>query len=363
MKTNTPSNSNEMLYAGIDFHKRYSVVHVLDAAGATVKKGRIEPNGLAGFSGFFAGFPVRRVSCVFESSMNWGYLYDLLHEIEAVADVTLAHPFKTRIIAEAQIKTDKIDARWLAVLHRGGLIARAHASSAQARRHKELLRQRCFFVRQRTSIRNRVHLLLGTQRNLVMPQVSDLFGKKGMEALRKLRLDQPHRQLMLQQDLDLMKEINVRIQEDEKAIAGEFSDCEGYRTLLSIPGIGPILGAVVLSEIDGIGRFPSSKKLLGYAGLAPTTSSSGGKTYHGRMIRSCNKWLKWALVEAAWVAVGCDPYFGGIYRAARARGKLANTSITIVASRMATIIFHLLKEQREYKSFPPSVKKPPAALL
>ncbi len=74
MKTNTPSNSNEMLFAGIDFHKLYSVVHVLDAAGATVKKGRVEPNSLAGFSAFFAGFPARSVSCVFESSMNWGYL-------------------------------------------------------------------------------------------------------------------------------------------------------------------------------------------------------------------------------------------------------------------------------------------------
>jgi hypothetical protein len=56
MKTNTPSSSDSMLFAGIDFHKRYSVVHVMDAAGATVKKGRIEPNSLAGFSAFFAGF-------------------------------------------------------------------------------------------------------------------------------------------------------------------------------------------------------------------------------------------------------------------------------------------------------------------
>jgi len=348
-----------MLFAGIDYHKRYSVVHVLDAEGATVKKGRVEPNSLGGFAGFFADFPAGSVRAVFESSMNWGYLYDLLHEIDAVHDVTLAHPYKTRIIAEAQIKTDKIDARWLAVLHRGGLIARSHASSAESRRNKELLRQRSFFVRQRTSIRNRVHVLLGTQRNLEMPQVSDLFGKKGMEALRKLRLDQPHRQLMLHQDLDLMREINLRIQEDEKAIGAEFADDDDYRLLLTVPGIGPVLAAVIVSEIDGIGRFASAKKLLGYAGLAPTTSSSGGRTHHGKMIRSCNKWLKWALVEAAWVAIGCDGYLGGRYRGARGRGKLANTSITIVASRMATIIYRVLTERREYHPFPPSVNQSP----
>jgi len=348
-----------MLFAGIDYHKRYSVIHVLNGAGATVKTGRIEPNSLGGFAGFFAGFAPGSVRAVFESSMNWGYLYDLLHEVEAVADVTLANPYKTRVIAEAKIKTDKLDARWLAFLHRGGLIAESHASSAEARHLKELLRQRSFFVRQRTAIRNRVHILLGTQRQLEMPQVSDIFGKKGMMALRKLRFDQPHRQLMLQQDLDLMKEIAQRIREDERAVAGHFESSDDYRFVLSVPGIGPILGAMILSETDGVSRFPTAKKLLGYAGLAPTVSSSGGKTYHGRMIRSCNKWLKWSFVEAAWVAVGCDAYFGGLYRNARARGKGANTAITIVASRMATIVYHLLKERREFTPFSPCANQSP----
>lgn len=348
-----------MLFAGIDYHKRYSVIHVLDAEGATVKKGRVEPNSLGGFGGFFAGFPKGSVRAVFESSMNWGYLYDLLHEIEAVADVTLSDSYKTRIIAEAKVKTDKIDAKWLAFLHRGGLIAEVHASSPEARHLKELLRQRCFFVRQRTAIRNRVHFLLGTQRNLEMPQVSDLFGKKGMEALRKLRLDEPHRQLMLQQDLDLLKEFQVRVKDDEEAVAERFDENEDYRLLLTVPGIGPILGAVILSEIDGIARFRSAKKLLGYAGLAPTTSSSGGKTYHGKMIRSCNRWLKWAFVEAAWVAVGCNAYFGGIYRKARDRGKGANTAITIVASRMASIAYQVLAQHRGFEPFPPKASEIP----
>jgi len=56
MKTNTPSNSTPMLFAGIDYHKRYSVVHVLDVAGVKVKTGRIEPNSLPGFAAFFASF-------------------------------------------------------------------------------------------------------------------------------------------------------------------------------------------------------------------------------------------------------------------------------------------------------------------
>lgn len=357
MKT-TQSSSTLMVTAGIDFHKRYSVVHVLDSEGKMLRKGRIEPNTLSAFERFFTGFEKDQIRCVFEASMNWGFLYDLLHEIEQVADVTLAHPYKTRVIAEAQVKTDKIDARWLAELHRVGLIPEAHASSQDARRRKELLRQRCYFVRQRTSIRNRIHNLLGSQRELQLPQVSDLFGKKGMEALGKAVLDQPHRRLMLDQDLNMMRELNERIKEAEVAVADDFGDNEDYHLLLSVPGFGPTLAAVIASEVDGVERFGSSKKLLGYAGLVPSTSSSGGKTYHGRMLKACNKWLKWAFIEGAWVAIGCNAYFGGIYREAKSRGKKPNTAITIVAHRMATIAYHLLKERREFQPLPPKRPNP-----
>ena len=80
--------------------------------------------------------------------------------------VTLANPFKTRIIAEAQVKTDKVDARILAQLLRAGLISAAFTfPGKETRQRKEVLRQRCFFVRQRTMLRNRIHRLLG--RNMI----------------------------------------------------------------------------------------------------------------------------------------------------------------------------------------------------
>jgi len=77
------------------------------------------------------------------------------------------------------------------------------------------------------------------------------------------------------------------------------------------------------------------------------------------MVPQCNRWLKWAYVEAAWVAVGCSSYFGGLYRQQRARGKQANTAITIVARRMCHIAYQLLTEDRVYEERPYS----PAALV
>jgi transposase len=123
--------------------------------------------------------------------MNWPWLLEILEEAMPREDIVLANPFKTRLISEAQIKTDKVDARILADLLRGNLIARAHICGKATRDLKEVLRQRCFFVRQRTMIRNRIHRLLGTQHGLSLPQCSDLFGAKGLSSLDKLELPRP----------------------------------------------------------------------------------------------------------------------------------------------------------------------------
>ena len=64
----------------------------------------------------------------------------------------------------------------------------------------------------------------------------------------------------------------------EKRIAAEFGREAIHERLMSLPGVGPTLGAVLAAEIDQIGRFPNADKLCAYAGVVPTTHSSGGKT-------------------------------------------------------------------------------------
>lgn len=337
----------KLFYVGIDYHKRYSVVHAIDDSGQTVLQSRVHLNDRRLFQAVFARLdgPCR---VVFEACMNWCKLYDLLEDIPNVEQMTLAHPYKTRIIAEAQIKTDKIDARMLAVLLRADLIAKAHISSKEARRQKDILRQRTFWVRGRTRLRNRVHRLLGAQLDLALPDFADLFGAKGMAYLRQLQLPAPA-DLLLRQDLDHLVELERKIKELEALVKAELGRNPILQRLETLPGVGPILSAVIAHEIDGIQRFLSPEKLCGYAGLAPTTDSSGGKTYHGRLMMQCNKWLRWAYVEAAWVAIGCDPYFRSFYNMQRLRGKKPNTAIIIVAKRLCRISYQLLTQQRDYE--------------
>ena len=93
----------------------------------------------------------------------------------------------------------------------------------------------------------------------------------------------------------------MRIHEDEKTLEGLLEESAAVKFVRSLPGMGPILAAVVVTEIDGIERFPSAQKLCGYVGLCPSTHSSGGKTFQGKLLPHCNKWLRWAFVEAAWL--------------------------------------------------------------
>ena len=101
-----------MQYVAIDLHKRYSVVSALNEQGQRTREARIEGNSAAGFAQFFKSLDDRS-KVVIEATWNWGRVHDLLETIEEVEEVVLAHPYKTRIIAEAQVKTDKLDARSL----------------------------------------------------------------------------------------------------------------------------------------------------------------------------------------------------------------------------------------------------------
>jgi transposase len=234
-----PVQSEEMpVFIGIDYHKAYSVYNVLDVQGESLGQGRIDHAHPEDFSALVRRWPGCRV--VFEAGMNWHWLFEILERELSSERIVLANPFKTRIIAEAQIKTDKVDARILADLLRGKLVPSVHIVGRESRQIEEVLRQR-------TMLRNRIHRLLGAQHEVKLPQCSDLFGRKGLSFLEKLELRAPAR-LLLTQQLALLKELALRIHEDEKALEGLLQETPALNYVRSLPGMGPIFAAVVVSE-------------------------------------------------------------------------------------------------------------------
>jgi transposase len=283
------------------------------------------------------------VKAVVEASYSWAPMYDWLDEV--ADDVILAHPAKVRAIAEARIKTDKIDSETLAHLLRADLIPQAYAPSKDVRAIKRVLRQRMFFVRVRTMLKNRIWALLA-QHSVELPDVSDLYGKAGLQWLKELRLPEPDGKL-LSEDLELLAVLNERISATEGLIENLSAQDKAVRWLFSLPGIGDFLSVLIRYEVDDIERFSSAKKFTGYTGLVPSTYASGNRMVHGRLTKQGNKWLRWAFIEAVTPAIRKSDFLRRYYEKIKSRHgcKDARTS---TARKLAELAWTVWTERRCY---------------
>ena len=149
--------------------------------------GTDDRRSLAGFLSPFSS----DAHAVMEAIRNWTVMFDWRNEI--VDEVGLAHPLKVKAIAEAKIKTDKIDATILAHLLRAELVPSAHAPSQRARELRPELRERMFYVRLRTMIKNRVVTVFDRypENTAALRRCTDLFGAAGRKQLAALERRRP----------------------------------------------------------------------------------------------------------------------------------------------------------------------------
>jgi len=124
---------------------------------------------------------------------------------------------------------------------------------------------------------------------------------------------------------------------------------ERIKLLQTIPGIAKFFGVLIAHEVDDVSRFSNEKKFFSYIGIVPSTYSSGGRTYHGRLTKQGNKYLRWAFVEAIWPAVRSDPELAAYYSRIKARSG-PNPAKIATARRLATIAYRVLSQRRPYYS-------------
>jgi len=332
-----------MHYVGVDYHKKYSYIVVKDEQGKRVHKGMVN-NTRDEFQRFLAPYQLGKAAL--EATRNWGLIYDWLEEI---LDVALAHPLKVRAIAEARIKTDKISADILADLLRADLLPMAYVPDKETREDKNILRQRMFFIRIQTMVKNRTHAILDRHPEIPSqaPDVSDLFGASGMEWLRSVVLPGEDNRLLVS-ELELLEVLKQKISQSDGIVKELGKRDKRAKLLRSIPGLGPFFSVLVAKEIDDISRFKSDKKLCTYAGLVPSTHASGGKVFNGRITKQGNKWLRWAVVEAVPHAIKSDPDLYSYYERIRIK-KSKNAAKLAAARRLLTIIYRVLSQQRLYE--------------
>ena len=331
-----------MLYAGLDVHKRTTYVTVVDESGEVIKREQVKSTA-AGMKKALGRYR-RPVKAVLEASYNWGPVHDWLEDV--ADEVVLAHPAKVRAIAEARIKTDKIDSGILAHLLRADLIPEAYAPKKEVRSTKRVLRQRMFLVRLRTMVKNRIRALLA-QHAVELPKVSDLYGKAGREWLQEVDIPDPDGQL-LSEDLEMLDFLGERISATEDLIKKLSANDPAVRWLCSVPGIGPFISVLIRYEVDDISRFREAKKFASYTGLVPSTYASGGRTMHGRLTKQGNKWLRWAFVEAVMPAITHSPWLRRYYE--KIKRRLGSKDACVATARkIAELAWAVWTERRFYE--------------
>jgi hypothetical protein len=168
-----------MRTVALDVHKRFAEVAVHEQ-GEVRRLGRIETHELRTFAESLRADD----HVVLEStSMTWA-IAELLGR--HAGRVTVSNPMRTKAIASAKVKTDKVDARVLAQLAAADFLPAVWAPDEQTRALRRRVSHRASLVRQRTRLRNQVHAVLA--RNLVEAPVSDLFGQKGRRWLAGVEL-------------------------------------------------------------------------------------------------------------------------------------------------------------------------------
>jgi len=273
---------------------------------------------------------------VIESCWNWSKTYELAKDL--VEEIILAHPLKVKAIASAKVKTDAIDSRTLAQLLMADLIPQAHLRKAENRVKQRIIRHRAFLVVMRTRVKNRIHDLVDNQllpKEVLQSKPKNLFSKRGkgengVEWLKSLEWSNEEDKRIFESAMRLIEHLSHEISASNQMVEEIYKKDKDAQLLSTIPGIGKTLAVLISTEIDGIGRFSSPSRLCSYAGLVPSTHSSGGKTYHGKITLEGNKWLRWALVEAVVPASYADTEIRTRLNALR-KIKSANVAKTIMA--------------------------------
>jgi transposase len=209
---------------------------------------------------------------------------------------------------------------------------------------RTLIAHRRRMIKIRTMTRNRLHSLV--HRNNLTPPEGTPFAEKNRSWWQGLTLSLTEK-LRTEQDLALLDFLEPQIEAIDTELA-RLSTSHPWKDavpfLMQLPGFGITTSMTLLSAIGDIQRFPDSKHLVGYAGLGASVHDSGETHFTGRITKKGRKELRYAMVEAAWVAVSCHPFWRNEYQKLTRR-MLKNKAVVAIARKLLVVVWHVLAER------------------
>jgi len=389
-----------MFFIGIDIAKNNHEAAILSDSGELVGSTLKIVNSTAGAEKLLntfakSGVSVNNAVIGMEATGHyWLALYAFLTGKDYT--VKVINPIITdayRNMSVRKVKTDQIDAVVIAKVLRMGEYKETQTANEQTLALRQLCRFRAFQVDLCSDLKRKSIALL----DQIFPEYaklfSDTFGVASKEVLlnyttpeelnqistRKLAnlLDKASRgrfgkekaqqikdaasnsfgitiatdafAFQLRQLLDQIFYIEGQVEVLDQQIAVYMEQTNSFIT--TIPGVGAVLGAVILGELGDISRFEDAKKIVAYSGIDASVSQSGefeGTQMH--MSKRGSPYLRRALYTAANVAAFHDPELSAYYQRLRNRGKHHGVAIGAIARKLCFIIFSVLKENRPFES-------------
>jgi transposase len=333
---------------GLDVHREFAQVAVWED-GKVRQAGQVVITGEA--LRVFADSLGPEDEVAIEATCN---THAIVRTIEPlVARVIVSNPMKTRAIAEAKVKTDKVDAAVLAELLAADFLPSVWVADEGTQALRRQVARRAQLVRQRTRLKNQVQAIL--HRNLIERcPFSDLFGVKGRHWLQDqhLPLDEQQAVDALVRQLDFHGQELRIIDASLGRIALERSE---VTRLMTIPGVDATVALSLVAAVGDFRRFRTPEQLVSYLGLNPRVKQSGGKAAnHGRITKNGRAHARGMLVEAAFVATKIPGPLRAFYQRVRAR---RGTQIAIVATarKLAVLCWTMIERGEDYAFARPSL--------
>ncbi len=342
-------------FIGLDIHKTVVAVCVVDAHGTVGTRLRF-PLTRTTLTAWARQLTVEDAVALEATTNTWAVI-TLLQQTPA--RLVVSNPLRTRAIATAKIKTDRVDAEVLAQLLRCDYLPPVWIPDPATLAARRLSTRRSVLVAERTRLKNRLHSVL---HQLLLPcPVVDLFSRAGLAWLTTVELPAAER-AAVDADCRLLAAVEQELTALEQSQVVDAAADPRVRLLLTLPGIDVAVATALLAAIGEVRRFPTAARLAAYLGLVPSVHQSAQHCYTGPITKQGASHVRWLLVQAA---QHLDRHPGPLGAFVRKLQRRKNRSIAIVAAarKLVTLAWHVLCSGEPYRYAVPRVTQEKLARL
>lgn len=265
-----------------------------------------------------------------------------------VSRVVVIAPYQFEVIRRSVKKTDKHDARAIALFLSKDMLPEARLRKTEHTQLASLIQTRDQLVRLRVSLINKAHGLFN--RHGIKIKKETLTTRKGFEESIKKHTWDALEQIEVEVIIQQLESLKISIQRLEKEITSFAQTLPGFKNLISIKGIGALSAAILLSTIGDISDFPKTGNLAAYLGIVPRVSQSNDQHLVGRITKRGSKIARKTLVQCTLIAKRYSPYLEGFYRHIKEK-RGSGKAIIATARKFLNTIFYTLKNDWVFEDF------------